>query len=74
LADVKVDGEIEEDTLCHSPSLGCCGMIVPGVKVLLTKIVSETAKSKYSLDFLYDRGWLVGVNPNFGNKFGQICL
>ena len=40
----------------------------------MTKINSETAKSKYSVDFIYDRGWLVGVNPNYGNKFGMICL
>ena len=67
LADVKVENSEEESTLCHSPALGCCGHIVPEKKVLLSKINSATAKSKYSVDFIYDRNWVVGVNPNFGN-------
>ena len=74
VADVNVEIESEDNTLCHTPSLGCCGHINTGAKVLMTKINSETAKSKYSIDFIYDRGFIVGVNPNYGNKFGQICL
>ena len=74
LADVKVPEENNEIILCHSPSLGCCGMVQTDKKVLLTKIKSEKAQSKYTVDFSYHGNTLVGINPNFGNKFARICF
>ena len=58
-----VPGEV----LCHSPALGCAGLIVPGTRVLVTPKNGAT-KSKYSLD-LVDLGVsIVGVNPMMCNK------
>jgi len=71
LADVLVD---EDSVLCHSPALGCCGLIISEAKVLMTKKDSKTAKSKYSVDFVYSGKTLVGVNPNYGNVFAKVCI
>lgn len=71
LADVLVNGE---DILCHTPSLGCCGLVSSEQKVLMTKKDSKNAKSKYSIDFAYDKNTIVGVNPIYANKIVEICL
>ena len=71
LADVLVNGET---VLCHTPSLGCCGLVSSEKKVLMKKKDSKNAKSKYSIDFAYDNKTIVGVNPLYANKIVEICL
>lgn len=71
LADVLINGE---NVLCHTPSLGCCGLISTDKKVLMTKKNSKNAKSKYSIDFVFDKKTMVGVNPLYANKIVEICL
>lgn len=71
LADVLINNE---NILCHTPSLGCCGLIATDKKVLMTKKNSKNAKSKYSIDFVYDKNTIVGVNPLYANKIVEICL
>lgn len=70
LADVLINGK---EYMCHSPSLGCSGYIVPGVKCLLTpKKTTTKTVSKYSLDVLLGDKYnniqeYIGVNPNYSN-------
>ena len=71
LADVEINGE---NILCHTPSLGCCGLVASGKKVLMTKKKSKNAKSKYSIDFVYDKNTIVGVNPLNANRIVEKCL
>ena len=66
MADIIVDGG-KAEVLCHSPALGCAGLIIPGTRVLVTPKTGAT-QSKYSLD-LVDLGVsIVGVNPMMCNK------
>jgi len=71
LADVIINNEV---ILCHTPSLGCCGLVSSNKKVLMTKKNSKNAKSKYSIDFVYDNKTIVGVNPLYANNIVEICL
>lgn len=71
LADVLINGE---NILCHTPSLGCCGLVSTDKKVLMTKKNSKNSKSKYSIDFVYDKQTIVGVNPLYANKIVECCL
>jgi len=73
MADILVEGA-KESQLCHSPALGCSGLIVPGSSALVTPKTSASAKSKYSLDIVDLGHLLVGVNPNFCNKMVKIAL
>jgi len=73
MADILLPGA-SEPQLCHSPALGCSGLIVPGSQVFVTPKSSAAAKSKYSLD-LIDLGYtVVGANPNFCNKMVRFAL
>lgn len=72
MADILVPGE-EESQLCHSPALGCCGLIIPGANVLVTP-KSTSAKSKYSLDLVDLGTTIVGANPMFCNKMVMTAL
>ena len=58
------------EVLCHSPALGCAGLIVPGSNVLVTpkKSAKADTKSKYSLDLVDVGTSIVGVNPMMCNK------
>lgn len=71
LADVLINNE---NILCHTPSLGCCGLVSSNKKVLMTKKNSKNAKSKYSIDFTFDKKTIVGVNPLYANKIVEIAL
>lgn len=71
LADVLFN---DDNILCHSPALGCCGLVSTDTTVLMTKKSSDKIKSKYSIDFVLYNNIKIGINPNYGNKFGKICL
>lgn len=73
MADIIVEGSTEE-VLCHSPALGCAGLIVQGSNVLVTPKDSASAKSKYSLDLVDIGSSIVGANPNFCNKMVKTAL
>jgi len=73
MADILVPG-VDESQLCHSPALGCCGLIIPGAKVLVTPKSSSSAKSKYSLDLVDLGTTIVGANPMFCNKMVHTAL
>lgn len=73
MADIILEGTTAEE-LCHSPALGCAGLIVPGSNVLVTPKASASAKSKYSLDLVDIGSSIVGANPNFCNKMVRVAL
>jgi DNA-binding sugar fermentation-stimulating protein len=66
LADIIIDGQ---EYLCHSPSLGCCNLIVANSKCFVTPKITanKNVKSKYSLDVVLDKQTRVGVNPTYAN-------
>merc|ERR1712241_766172 len=69
MADIVVEG-VPGEVLCHSPALGCAGLIVPGSQVLVTPKTGNT-KSKYSLDLVDIGLCIVGVNPMPCNKLAR---
>jgi hypothetical protein len=71
IADVNVN---DENVLCHNMSSSCCGYVSKGSNVLMTKKNSKTARSKYSIDIVFDKNTLVGSNPLYSNKMIDICL
>jgi DNA-binding sugar fermentation-stimulating protein len=74
LADIMVNGG-EENVMAHTPALGCCGMIVPGARVLCTKSSSEKNKSKYVIHHVIDKDEsIIGVNPMLGNPIVESLL
>jgi len=73
MADIILEGKTEEE-LCHSPALGCAGLVVSGSNVLVTPKASASAKSKYSLDLVDIGSSVVGANPNFCNKMARHAL
>jgi len=75
MADIIVSGQSQE-TLCHSPALGCAGIIVPGTNVIVTPKpnAKADAKSKYSLDLVDLGPSILGVNPLMCNKMVKTAL
>jgi len=73
MADITVPG-VTGSQLCHSPALGCSGLIIPGANVLVQPKASKTAKSKYSLDLVDLGSTIVGANPMFCNSMVKTAL
>ena len=75
MADILVRGD-DSEQLCHSPALGCAGIITPGTQVIVTPktSVKSDAKSKYSLDLVDVGPSVVGVNPMMCNKMVRRAL
>ena len=75
MADIIVTGETDT-SLCHSPSLGCAGIITAGTNVIVTrkKQTKSETKSKYSLDLVDVGSSIIGVNPLSCNKMVRKAL
>ena len=75
MADILIRGD-DCEQLCHSPALGCAGIITPGTQVIVTPktSVKSDAKSKYSLDLVDVGPSVVGVNPMMCNKMVRRAL
>ena len=67
MTDVIIDGE---NVLCHSPSLGCNGIIDRGIKVVCIKNKNMKAKSKYKIIGAYNKNNdnYIGTDPNISNN------
>jgi DNA-binding sugar fermentation-stimulating protein len=79
LADVLILGEfgnvLEDNTIAHTPALGCCGLISTGAYVLCTKSTSTKNKSKYVINHvLQENGSVIGVNPMLANPIVKSLL
>lgn len=77
LADIIDPLDKSKIVLCHSPSLGMCGLILQDTKILVTQKNTE-AKSKYSLDFVIikekKKNIVIGCNPNYANNIVKYML
>jgi len=71
LADIIDPKDKTSIVLCHTPSLGACGLIVPDAEVYVQE-KNTKAKSKYSLDFLIYKEKrnkvTICVNPSYANS------
>ena len=75
MADIVLDSDPQTPVLCHSPSLGCAGIIVSGTRAIVTpKTENSKSKSKYSLDLVDIGSSIVGVNPLTCNKMTKQAL
>ena len=75
MADIVLDSD-PATVLCHSPSLGCAGIIVPGTRAIVTPKANQNSKSKskYSLDLVDIGSSIIGVNPLTCNKMTKVAL
>ena len=76
MADITLDSDPDTSILCHSPSLGCAGIIVSGTRAIVTPKTDKNSKSKskYSLDLVDIGSSIIGVNPLSCNKMTKIAL
>lgn len=82
VADVILDGEEKEvEELCHSPSLGCCGLAEKGKEVILSELSSEKTKCSHRVELailIEERNPLreiiIGINPKLGETIAELCL
>jgi len=76
MADITLDSDLATSVLCHSPSLGCAGIIVPGTRAIVTPKTDKNSKSKskYSLDLVDVGSSIIGVNPLTCNKMTRLAL
>lgn len=65
LADIQLlDDDNESDTyMCHSPSLGCCGMISTGMEIIVGRNTNPTCKSKYTVYHAICEDRIIGTHP-----------
>lgn len=77
MADAIIDSSAQE-ILAHTPSLGCCGLAEKGSHVILSKIVSKTAKSSHRAELSIHRDGshqeIVGINPKLSETIAERCL
>jgi DNA-binding sugar fermentation-stimulating protein len=80
VADIKIE-ENEEEDLCHSPSLGCCGLAEKGKKVILSELTSGKTKCSHRVELAIltedrnpEREIIIGINPKLGETIAELCL
>lgn len=78
VADIIV-GDVE--TLGHTPSLGCCGLVESGSSVVMSKVVNTKNKCSHRIDLsIYresafpEREIVIGVNPKLGETLVETAL
>jgi len=82
VADVILDGEEKEvEELCHSPSLGCCGLAEKGKQIILSELSSEKTKCSHRVELAIlredknpEREIIIGINPKLGETIAELCL
>lgn len=72
VADVRL--EDGEETLCHSPGLGCGGMVATGQTIYMTKS-SEKAKTQYTAQLSETKdAQCVGIHPMTSQAIATLLL
>lgn len=78
VADIVVD---DTESLGHSPSLGCCGLVETGASVVMSRVPGTKNKCNYRIDLsIYrelafpDNEIVVGVNPKLGETLVENAL
>ena len=73
LADIYLENDTETIYMCHTPSLGCCGMIIPGAQVIVGKI-KNGVKAQYVLYHVLCKNRMIGTHPLIAQKIGKAYL
>ena len=77
VADVLLN---DESVLCHSPSLGCCGLCDKEHSILMTKVGNPKNVCKFRADLSIvnepklDTNIVVGINPKLAEELIDTCL
>ena len=81
VADIVIDGDDTTEELCHSPSLGCCGLAEKGKTVILSKLTSGKTKCSHRVELAIlaeernpEREIIIGINPKLGETIAELCL
>ena len=81
VADIIIDGDETTEELCHSPSLGCCGLAEKGKTVILSKLTTGKTKCSHRVELAIlteernpEREIIIGINPKLGETIAELCL
>lgn len=86
VADIEINIEnshFVEDILGHTPSLGCCGLVDTGAKVLLSESESDKAKCSHTVQLSIsnnnannnnNKQIIIGVNPKLAEIITENAL
>lgn len=81
VADIVIDGDDTSEELCHSPSLGCCGLAEKGKAVILSKLTTGKTKCSHRVELAIlteernpERDIIIGINPKLGETIAELCL
>ncbi|MDC1151624.1 DNA/RNA nuclease SfsA [Pelagibacteraceae bacterium] len=81
VADIVIDGDDTTEELCHSPSLGCCGLAEKGKTVILSKLTTGKTKCSHRVELAIlteernpERELIIGINPKLGETIAELCL
>jgi DNA-binding sugar fermentation-stimulating protein len=81
VADIVIDGDDTTEELCHSPSLGCCGLAEKGKAVILSKLTTGKTKCSHRVELAIlteernpEREIIIGINPKLGETIAELCL
>lgn len=81
VADIIIDGDDTTEELCHSPSLGCCGLAEKGKTVILSKLTTGKTKCSHRVELAIlteernpEREIIIGINPKLGETIAELCL
>jgi DNA-binding sugar fermentation-stimulating protein len=81
VADIVIDGDDTSEELCHSPSLGCCGLAEKGKTVILSKLQGGKTKCSHRVELAIlteernpEREIIIGINPKLGETIAELCL
>jgi DNA-binding sugar fermentation-stimulating protein len=75
LADIQLIDDIEVNVhMCHSPSLGCCGLIASGTHVIIGKNKGTTCKSAYTIYHAICGDRIIGTHPMIAQNIAGVYL
>lgn len=78
VADVEILSSIDDENMCHSPSLGCCGLADKQSFVYLSKMTNLNAKTQFRIEMSLlkdgDNETMVGINPKLGEYIAENAL
>lgn len=81
VADIVIAGDESKEELCHSPSLGCCGLAEKGKTVILSKLQDGKTKCSHRVELAIlteernpEREIIIGINPKLGETIAELCL
>lgn len=81
VADIVIAGDDSKEELCHSPSLGCCGLAEKGKTVILSKLQDGKTKCSHRVELAIlteernpEREIIIGINPKLGETIAEMCL